>query len=75
MSRGRTALRGQGRERRVQPGRHLAASAVRELLRAGLTTRDVAEIFRAHPRAIEELAATEQEAPLRRGSSAASDSR
>jgi hypothetical protein len=35
---------------------HLIA-AVRSLLAAGLTVRDVAEIFRAHPRAIETLIA------------------
>jgi hypothetical protein len=33
---------------------HIAA-AVRALLRSGLTVRDVAELFRAHPRAIEAL--------------------
>jgi len=37
-------------------GPHLTA-AVRALLRSGLTVRDVAEIFRAHPRAIEALIA------------------
>ena len=31
------------------------AAAIRDLLRSGLTIRDVAEFFRAHPRAIEAL--------------------
>lgn len=31
------------------------AAAVGTLLRSGLTVRDVAELFRAHPRAIEAL--------------------
>jgi hypothetical protein len=33
------------------------AAAVRDLLARGLTVRDVAELFRAHPRAIEALIA------------------
>jgi hypothetical protein len=33
-------------------------AAVRSLLALGLTTRDVAELFRAHPRAIEALLVT-----------------
>ena len=37
-------------------GPHLTA-AVRALLHSGLTIRDVAELFRAHPRAIEALIA------------------
>jgi hypothetical protein len=32
-----------------------AVAAARTLLRADLTIRDVAELFRAHPRAIEAL--------------------
>ncbi len=35
--------------------RHHVAAAIRELLRSDLTIRDVAELFRAHPRAIEAL--------------------
>ena len=31
------------------------SAAVRALLRSGLTVRDVDELFRAHPRAIEAL--------------------
>ena len=31
------------------------AAAIRVLLRSGLTVRDVAELLRAHPRAIEAL--------------------
>jgi hypothetical protein len=33
------------------------AQAIRALLRSSLTIRDVAELFRAHPRAIEALIA------------------
>lgn len=33
------------------------AAAVRALLRSGLTIRDIADLFRAHPRAIETLIA------------------
>jgi hypothetical protein len=35
----------------------MTAAAIRELLRAGLTVRDVAELFRVHPRAIVEMLA------------------
>jgi hypothetical protein len=38
--------------RPTPPGRHQTATAVRTLLLAGLTIRDVAEMFSAHPRAI-----------------------
>ena len=34
------------------------AAAVRSLLRSGLTVPDVAELFRAHPKAIEALIAS-----------------
>ena len=36
---------------------HLLAATAIALLRSGLTIRDVAEIFKAHPRAIEALIA------------------
>jgi hypothetical protein len=45
-------------ERNDCVSRDSLTAAIRALMLSGLTVRDVAELFRAHPRAIEALLAT-----------------